>query len=131
MAGKRVLVVDDDPVFLRLMEDLLREEGYAFAGWADAGSAFAEAERTVPDLVILDLRFGAAEAGLDVLQLLRLSHKTARIPVIMCSADEAGLRESADYLAEKGAEVVRKPFEIEDIVGAVERAVGPARPERS
>ena len=67
MADASVLLVDDDPRILRMLERTLRAEGYAVAAVGDGGAALASVERSVPDLIVLDV----AMPGLDGLTVAR------------------------------------------------------------
>ncbi|MBV9339214.1 MAG: response regulator, partial [Solirubrobacterales bacterium] len=63
----RVLVVDDDPPLRRMLARTLTAEGYEVFVAADGGAALAEAERTAPDVIVLDV----AMPGLDGLTVAR------------------------------------------------------------
>ena len=62
---ERVLVVDDDPPLRRMLERTLAAEGYEVTVAADGGAALAEAERSAPDVIVLDVAMPAVD-GLAV-----------------------------------------------------------------
>ena len=111
-AGERVLVVDDDPPLRRMLERVLSAEGFAVTVAADGGAALAAAERTAPDLIVLDV----AMAGMDGLAVCRrLREKGLPTPILMLTARDAvpdrvaGLEAGADdYLV--------KPFAVQELV---------------
>src|SRR5439155_7781262 len=89
----RIVVIDDDAVFIDLMRDLLANgEGYEVVTTAQWLNSFEFIKEVAPDLVILDLMLGRDQTGLTVLELLREDPSTAGIPVILCSAAEPALR---------------------------------------
>jgi two-component system, OmpR family, response regulator MprA len=115
VAGERVLVVDDDPPLQRMLARTLAAEGFSVAVAADGGAALAEAERALPDVIVLDV----AMPGMDGLAVCRrLRAKGMTTPVLMLTARDAvpdrvrGLQAGADdYLV--------KPFAVEELVARI------------
>ena len=115
MAAAAVLVVDDDPPIRRMLERTLAAEGYAVRTAADGGAALAAIERSVPDLVVLDV----AMPGVDGLSVARrLRSKGLAVPILMLTARDgvpdrvAGLDAGADdYLV--------KPFAVQELSARV------------
>jgi len=110
--GHRVLVVDDDPPLRRMLERTLAAEGFDVVLAADGGSALLAAERSAPDLIVLDV----AMPGLDGLAVCRrLRDKGLPTPILMLTARDAvadrvtGLQAGADdYLV--------KPFAVQELI---------------
>ena len=119
-----VAIVNDDTQFLRLMELVLADAGYETVIFYEGGSAYNDIKEQMPDLVVLDIRLEHPEAGWSIVELLRLDRETAHIPIIICSADYAALEEREDYLKTKRCDVLRKPFDIEDLVTKVSAYIG-------
>ncbi len=116
-APARILIVEDDPEIRDLVSQLLRREGFAVEGAADAAAMDAARARVQPDLVILDLML-PGEDGLSICRHLRALDP---VPILMLSAksDEVdrvvGLELGADdYLV--------KPFSPRELLARV-RAV--------
>ncbi|MCA1723425.1 MAG: response regulator [Thermomicrobia bacterium] len=126
MAKSLIAVVNDDTLFLELMHDLLTQEGYRTAIWKEGDKAYEMIKEHRPVLVILDIRMERPDTGWMVLELMRLDPATAQIPVIICSADTARIREKEAYLREKGCDVLEKPFLLEDLLERVHAFIGPA-----
>jgi two-component system, OmpR family, response regulator MprA len=111
----RVLVADDDPSLRRMLDRTLDAEGFEVALAADGGAALAVAERTAPDVIVLDL----AMPGLDGLAACRrLRAKGLGTPILMLTARDAvpdrvaGLQAGADdYLV--------KPFAIPELIARI------------
>jgi DNA-binding response OmpR family regulator len=112
-----VLLVDDDPVILRLLEINFGIEGYEVLAAADAPAALDLARRSRPDVVVSDVMMPSM-SGLELMAALRGDDRTRAIPVLLLSARaqlddvEAGLDAGAD-------DYVTKPFEPLDLVERV------------
>ena len=114
-AGERVLVVDDDPPLQRMLARTLTAEGFSVAVAADGGAALAEVERSLPDVIVLDV----AMPGMDGLAVCRrLRAKGMTTPVLMLTARDAvpdrvrGCEAGADdYLV--------KPFATEELIARI------------
>jgi DNA-binding response OmpR family regulator len=116
-----VLVVDDDPTFLRLVTGLLQRDGHEVLLVSDAESALATMQRRRPELIVLDIEMPGM-SGLELLSRLR-----ARVvPVIVVSGREA---ETERVLAlDLGADdYVVKPFLPREFAARVRAALRRAR----
>src|SRR6059036_2651320 len=94
MKGKKILIADDDKVTLETLGAQLRSQGFQVLTAMDAMQAFMIAQRTLPDVVLLDIQMPGG-TGVDTLKRLAKSSKTQSIPVIVISvlADPARQRE--------------------------------------
>lgn len=119
-----IAVVNDDTVFLKLMHDLLTDEGYDVALHIEGSSAYQLVKQEMPDLVILDIRIEHPEPGWVTLDLIRLDPSTTRIPVLVCSADARQLREKAARLREMRCDTIEKPFDLDDLLARVREIFG-------
>jgi CheY-like chemotaxis protein len=118
----RIAVVDDDGIFLELMQDLLGAgEGYEVATSSDWLDSFAFLKRTQPDLVILDLMMGRDQTGWAILELLHEDEATRDIPVIVCSAAAPALDTHADRLRQGTVAALAKPFDVDQLLHEIER----------
>lgn len=79
---KKILIIDDDPVFLKMISRALFAAGYDVLTAVDGIQGIKIAIEEKPHLIILDIRFPAG-GGLETLKKLRLSFKTSSIPVII------------------------------------------------
>ena len=84
---RRVLVVEDEPEFARILFDLAHELGYACLVTDHADEAISMAESMAPDAILLDMRL-PDESGLALLQLLKEQPATRHIPVHVISAED-------------------------------------------
>ena len=115
-------VVEDDPAILALIQELLQSEGYLclIASSAKAGLELAQQER--PDLLIVDVVLGSAHAGWKLLDQLGSDPYTAALPIIICTADAASLRDHEAVLRERGIRCLSKPFDVAELLELVEQA---------
>lgn len=113
LAGRRLLLVEDDPIVALTLEESLREQGLVIAGLArDLRSALALAADSGVEIALLDVKLGADGVG-PVADLL-----AARgCPFVFTS----GCGESELPRAHAAAGFVEKPFTIEDVVEALRR----------
>jgi PAS domain S-box-containing protein len=81
---KRALVVDNDPICVEIVGDILRQEGYEVAKAYDGLEAMEALEGELPDVVILDIVIPKID-GDRVLQYMRGNPRTSRIPVVILS----------------------------------------------
>jgi DNA-binding response OmpR family regulator len=125
-ASPFVAVVDDDTAYIELLCELLADEGMRVECFLNSGEAYRELARLRPDVIVLDVRLERPEAGWQLLELLRLDRATARIPVVVCSADAKFLREKADQLRAHWAEPLEKPFVIEELLEKIRLALRPS-----
>ncbi len=117
----RILVVDDEPDVVRLVEFRLQREGFDILTASDGRSALDLLEHEKPDLIVLDIMMPLMD-GMEVLRQIRQHRGTSRIPVIMLTAktasvtvDEARQLWVSDY--------VMKPFDPEKLVMKVKKAL--------
>ena len=124
------MVVDDTPDFLALVAMLLENEDYKVFMRSTGGGTFEQIKRRQPDLVILDLMLPDVD-GWDILVQLKADQATRQIPVIICSAAIDRVRSQRTKLAAMNVGILEKPFELDELLGKVERAIGKADSPRS
>jgi DNA-binding response OmpR family regulator len=78
----RVLLVDDDPLIIRMYEYRLRHDGYEVILAFDGEKAVIEAKTKLPDIILLDLMMPKMN-GVETLKFLKKEHDTKNIPVII------------------------------------------------
>jgi diguanylate cyclase (GGDEF)-like protein len=108
-----VLVADDDPFNLRLLQELCEAAGYRVLTAEDGNTVLAVVARERPDLVLLDLHMPDRD-GFEVLETLKGDQELGAIPVVIVTA--LGDAESRARGIELGAEdYVTKPFRVFEI----------------
>src|SRR6266851_7569925 len=104
----RILVVDDNPLNLRLLVDMLASEHYLVSTATDGFQALAKIEAEKPDVILLDVMMPGLD-GFETCRRIKADPATADIPVIMVTA----LSDVDDLVRgfEAGADdFVTKPF---------------------
>jgi DNA-binding NtrC family response regulator len=117
--GERILVVDDEKMIRWTLSRSLGEAGFTTEDASTAAEALAAVEREVPDLVLLDFKL-PDKTGVEVLREIR--RIAPEVPVILITA--FGTVDGAVAAMREGAYDYRsKPFEIDDLMLAVRRAL--------
>src|SRR5688500_7561917 len=115
MSEAAVLLVDDDAPIRRMLERTLAAEGYDVAAAADGGSALAQVERSLPDVIVLDV----AMPGMDGLAVTRrLRGKGLQVPILLLTARDA-LQERVAGLDAGADDHLVKPFEVEELTARI------------
>lgn len=129
--NKKILVVEDDPATLRLVDYTLRHEGYQVLTASNGLEGIRKAHNEAPDLIILDVMLPGMD-GFEICHSLRSEPDTAQLPILMFSAKaqeidkDTGLKVGADDYLAKPAD----PSEIVSRVGkllAQKKQSAPAR----
>jgi putative two-component system response regulator len=108
-----VMVVDDNPASLTLMEEMLRPRGYHVLSFQMGRMALAAATETVPDLILLDIDMPEM-SGYELCERLKSSAQLSEIPVIFVSAMNAPDDRLRGFRS-GGIDYVSKPFRIEEM----------------
>jgi DNA-binding response OmpR family regulator len=120
LAGKKVLLVDDDRDILAAMQATLAEMGPEILTAQDGDEGLKLAERTAPDLVVLDQML-PKRSGLIVLEKLKKGKKRTDPPRVVMITGNQGLRHKA-YAEALGVDVyLTKPFRMDRLAEAVRR----------
>ena len=118
MSKPPILVVDDDPSILRLVADILSDEGYPVRTAEHGADALTLVDQETPALVLLDMRMPVMDGWTFASQL---SERGMTLPVIVMTA----ARDARQWSREIGASgYVAKPFDIDHLLTAVESALG-------
>ena len=118
-AAKSVLVCDDDPVILRLVQVNLELEGFDVLLADNGERAIEVATAEHPDLVILDIMMPRLD-GYQTCERLKGAETTKDIPVVFLSAkaQQSDIEKGREYGVE---EYLTKPFDPNDLVDVVHR----------
>lgn len=120
-----IALVDDNPAHLELLHDILSDAGYRTLPLR-SGGPYTEARLSAGplDLLIVDLRLESRDGGLGLVERLRRLEARRRLPVLICSADHALMREQAERLRHLGCAVLEKPFDLDDLLATVATLLG-------
>jgi len=120
-APRHLLAVDDDSSVLGLLHDIFTDAGYCVTT-RPAGPSTAEVEQLAPDLVVINHRL-QGETGLTISQRLAADPLTAHIPAVLCTADYRFVDQVNSDAAAAGICVVRKPFDLDELLMVVTGAL--------
>lgn len=118
MKARNILVVEDEPDIALLLRTRLESSGYAVRVAEDGKTALDQAQRSRPDLVILDLRLPDVD-GLVVSEQLRKLYHEWSVPILMLTARDM----DSDRLHGFGAGAdayLTKPYDASDLLDTVE-----------
>jgi sigma-B regulation protein RsbU (phosphoserine phosphatase) len=113
-----ILIVDDTPANLRLLSQMLAEQGYQVRPVPDGPLALAATRAEPPDLILLDIRMPEM-SGYEVCEHLKADAQTRDIPIIFISALDA-TKDKIKAFAVGGVDYVTKPFQFGEVLARVE-----------
>ncbi len=113
----KILVVDDEPTIVRLMEFILARQGHEMQVAVNGEEALEKIRAHAPDLVLLDIMMPRID-GYEVARAVRADPATAGLPIIMLSAkaQEEDIRKGVEIGVD---EYITKPFSPEHLVTVV------------
>ena len=117
----KILVVDDEPDAIELVEFNLKQSGYAVTTATDGAEALKKARSHSPDLIVLDVMLPEMD-GFEICKTLRLDPATAKVPILMLTAKAAeidrvlGLELGAD-------DYLTKPFSPRELLLRIKKII--------
>lgn len=118
----RLLIVDDNEVFLQTLERSLQRRGYEVGAASAAEAALLRAQVDLPDRVVLDLNLGG-ESGLKLIPRLLDVHPAMRIVVL---TGYASIATAVEAIRLGAVNYLPKPADTDEILAAFERPAGTA-----
>ncbi len=126
MPGGRILIVDDEPMVRETVGLALRREGYQVAISTNGIDALECVEQTPPDAIILDMMMPGMN-GRQFIDEMRNTLGLTNIPILVMTAiSGVGMHQA---FALDAADVIEKPFDIEELLNKVALAIFRARRE--
>jgi CheY-like chemotaxis protein len=117
----RVLIIDDSPSVLRLLQAVFEGENYEVVTASDGMEGLEKARQCQPDLVVTDSLMPGLD-GFEVLQRLKDHPATGAVPVIMLTSSDPGDAGPAENGAVPDA-FVKKSADVEPLLAEVRRAL--------
>lgn len=124
---KRILIIDDDPVFGRIYESLFQGEGYVVDLAGEPEDAIERLKATPPDLVLLDLFLRKAN-GVQVLKFIRSRPTTHALPVIVLSNASTSRLVDAAWRAGADRFLAKDDFDPEQLIEIVRTTLATPHP---
>jgi CheY-like chemotaxis protein len=121
-----IMVVDNDEAFRDLLTDVLSDEGYRVVTATTGAEAMETLHQERPALVILDLRMETPDSGIQMIRAVRSNPLTATLPLLICSADVAGMTMHAPFLREQHVPALNKPFDLDRLLALVRHLIAPS-----
>jgi DNA-binding response OmpR family regulator len=121
MAGKKILVVEDDALIRELVKMNLESAGFTIVLAMDGFQGLEMARTENPDLIVLDIMLPKMD-GFKVCRILKFDDKYKHIPIIMLTArmqevdKETGFKTGADVY-------MTKPFEPEELIRKINQTI--------
>jgi len=128
VTAPRIVLLGNDDAPLSAMHALLTDAGYRTLRCRprDVTDAHAVVKRAEADLVILDLWLAKREDGWAFLARMCADLATAQIPAIIASGQMETLPKQAEMLRTMQCHVLVKPFDPQELLCAIEAALGPS-----
>ncbi len=115
---RKVLIVEDNALNMRLFSDLLEASGYTTLQCVDGAKAVGLALEENPDLIIMDIQLPDV-SGLDITRWLKDDERTAKIPVLAVTA--FAMRTDEVLVREAGCEgYLSKPIQVRSFLKTVD-----------
>ena len=118
---KKILVIDDLPENIFILQDRLAQEGYEVITAYGGNDGMEKAYSTLPDLILLDVMMPDM-SGLEVCKNLVIDEKTKHIPIILVTA-KAGAEDTKEGLEAGAFDYIKKPFNRVELMARVKSAL--------
>jgi len=118
---KKILVIDDLPENVFILQDRLENEGYEVIIAYDGNSGIEKAYTNLPDLILLDVMMPDI-TGFEVCKILTNDEKTKHIPIILVTA-KAGSEDTKEGLEAGAFDYIKKPFNRVELFARVKSAL--------
>ncbi len=112
-----IMVVDDTPANLKLLEEMLQGRGYRVVQFPGGAMALRAAARNPPDLILLDIMMPEMD-GFEVCRRIKADESLKNIPVLFISALD-GTDDKIKAFAAGGLDYVTNPFQEEEVLARV------------
>ena len=122
MAGKKILIVEDNDLNLKLFRDLLSAHGYEIAETKEGVEALALAKQFHPDLVLMDIQLPEI-SGLEVTRRMKADPDTSHIPIVAVTA--FAMKDDEEKILKAGCQAyISKPISIGPFLHTVRKFLG-------
>ena len=115
--AKKILIIDDDPVVVKYLENLFQDNGYETCSASSSMEGLELVRREKPDLISLDLEM-PGEWGPRFYRKMRKDKQLRDTPIIVVSGIDG------DHAIKDAVAFVAKPFDPDKLLGIVKRTIG-------
>jgi DNA-binding response OmpR family regulator len=118
---KKILIVDDQPDNVFILQDRLQREGYSILTAYDGPGCIEKAEEGLPDLILLDVMMPGM-SGFDVCEKLVKNPKTTNIPIILVTA-LTDIDDVKQGLQVGAFDYIKKPYNRAELIARINSAL--------
>jgi len=123
MPDKRILLVEDDFMNMRLAQHILEVEGYTVFKAATAREALEQIESTLPDLILMDVQLPDMN-GMTVVRVLRENTKTRDTAILALTA--CAMKGDRERMLQMGCDgYISKPINVQDFINTLRKFLNP------
>ena len=115
--GKKILIIDDDPVIVKYLETLFQDNGYTTCTAGSSMEGLDMVKKEKPDLISLDLQM-PGDWGPRFYRKLRQDKELRNTPVIVVSGIDG------DHAIKDAVAFIAKPFDPDKLLGIVKKTIG-------
>ncbi len=112
-----ILIVDDTPDNLRLLSEMLMQQGHSVRSAINGTAALMALHQKCPDLILLDINMPHLD-GYEVCQKIKTNEKTQEIPILFLSAFNEAI-DKVKAFDVGGLDYITKPFQVEEVLARV------------
>jgi len=121
MPDKRILLVEDDFMNMRLAQHILEVEGYTVIKATTAHEALAQIESTIPDLILMDVQLPDMD-GMTVVKILRENAVTRDIVILALTA--CAMKGDRERMLRMGCNgYLSKPIDVQNFIDTVRKSL--------
>lgn len=118
MSAEKILIVEDNPLNMRLMQMTLRGKGYTLTEAGTGEEALEKAVKEKPDLIIMDMQLPTIN-GIETTRRLRQIPELSRVPVVAVTA--YAMKGDQEKFIEAGCDAyLSKPINTRELPGFIE-----------
>lgn len=123
MEKKKILVVEDDAVLQRALQEFITSEGFETHSATDGEEAIQMASDIMPDVILLDIIIPKKD-GYEVIKEVRAEEKTKSVPIILLT--NLGSLQDVEKALELGATtyLVKADYTLEEVVAKIKSILG-------
>lgn len=118
---KKILIIDDLPENVFMLQDRLEHEGYQIITAYDGQTGIEKTQNELPDLILLDVMMPGI-TGIEVCKTLVKDQKTKNIPIILVTA-KVGAEDTREGLEAGAFDYIKKPFNKIELLARVNSAL--------
>src|SRR4051794_7607837 len=117
-----LLIMDDEPAIIDVLTALLEEEGYRVSTSASLLD-LSQIRALAPDALVLEIMFAGERTGWPFVTRARLDRTVGQIPMVLCTAAVPTVDPMRERLAAQRIQVISKPFDLDELLGAIAGAL--------